>query len=75
MKPIYREKNLLDYLFGGFRSTLKPGRQQSGTVSWVLRESGFRHPFSPVVTLGTQNPRKKEEKMKQFCGSEFRKEV
>jgi len=23
MKPTYREKNLLDYLFGGFRSTLK----------------------------------------------------
>jgi len=25
MKPTYREKNLLDYLFGGFRSTLKVG--------------------------------------------------
>jgi len=25
MKPTYREKNLLDYLFGGFRSTLKGG--------------------------------------------------
>ena len=25
MKPTYREKNLLDYLFGGFRSTLKAG--------------------------------------------------
>jgi len=23
MKPTYQEKNLLDYLFGGFRSTLK----------------------------------------------------
>jgi len=23
MKPTYREKNILDYLFGGFRSTLK----------------------------------------------------
>jgi len=23
MKPTYREKTLLDYLFGGFRSTLK----------------------------------------------------
>jgi len=23
MKPTYREKNLLDYLFGGYRSTLK----------------------------------------------------
>jgi len=23
MKPTYREKNLLDYLFGGFRSTLQ----------------------------------------------------
>jgi len=23
MKPTYREKNLLDYFFGGFRSTLK----------------------------------------------------
>ena len=25
MKPTYREKKLLDYLFGGFRSTLKVG--------------------------------------------------
>ena len=29
MKPTYREKNLLDYLFGGFRSTLKGGPEPS----------------------------------------------
>ena len=28
MKPTYREKNLLDYLFGGFRSTLNARRHQ-----------------------------------------------
>jgi len=55
MKPTYREKNLLDYLFGGFRSTLKgfkgrsSGRkvqdpvlsffQNSNRISWEI--SGF----------------------------------
>jgi len=34
MKPTYREKNLLDYLFGGFRSTLKLIRYGQ-TLVWV----------------------------------------
>jgi len=39
MKPTYREKNLLDYLFGGFRSTLKPWPSRPKGVRLALRAS------------------------------------
>jgi len=36
---------------------------RSGTGSWVLSAlSDARHPLSPVIRLGLQNPRKKERK-------------
>jgi len=37
MKPTYREKNLLDYLFGWFRSTLKRTGAQSSIQTWMNR--------------------------------------
>ena len=63
MEPTYRGKNLPDYFFGGFRSTLKLGLKQSGALSWVLRDqSGAQHPLCPVIKLGLRNARKKERK-------------
>jgi len=35
MKPTYREKNLLDYLFGGFRSTLNGLKYENSVISVI----------------------------------------
>jgi len=43
MKPTYREKNLLDYLFGGFRSTLN----SLGCTLYLLQKHHFAHCSPP----------------------------
>jgi len=53
MKPTYREKNLLDYLFGGFWSTLKSGPEPlENEINKILgskREDRFSDHFSDLV--------------------------
>ena len=51
MKPIYREKNLLDLLFGGFRSTLKGGPEPSNLEDLCLVNVNVKY-FSKLC-LGT----------------------
>jgi len=46
MKPTYREKNLLDYLFGGFRSTLN--RVHRCVLPWWKRCSGNPSLFAGI---------------------------
>ena len=43
MKPIYREKNLLDLLFGGFRSTLKGGPEPSNLEDLCLVNDSVKY--------------------------------
>jgi len=52
MKPTYQEKNLLDYLFGGFRSTLKGGPEPLENEINILgskREIRFSDHFPDLV--------------------------
>ena len=53
MKPTYREKNLLDYVFGGFWSTLKSGPEPlENEINKILgsrREDRFSDHFSYLV--------------------------
>jgi len=53
MKPTYREKNLLDYLLGGFRSTLKGGPEPLEKEIYQIlgseREDRFSDPFLKLV--------------------------
>ena len=53
MKPTYREKNLLDYLFGGFRSTLKSGpeplEKEIHKILGSKHEDQFSDPFLKLV--------------------------
>jgi len=52
-KPTYREKNVLDYLFGGFRSTIKGGPEPlENDINKILgskREDRFSDHFSDLV--------------------------
>jgi len=54
MKPTYRKKNLLDYLFGGFRSTLikggpEPLENEINKILGSKREDRFSDHFSDLV--------------------------
>ena len=54
MKPTYRKKNLLDYLFGGFRSTLikggtEPLENEINKILGSKREDRFSCHFSDLV--------------------------
>jgi len=67
MKPTYREKNLLNYLFGGFRSTLNQSlAKQSLVLSASLSEEGW--------TLGSQNEIWEVRKSRKAC-NQFRPDI
>ena len=53
MKPTYREKILLDYLLGGFRSTLKGLRIIKKSVRFHARFVGTASEYPRYVFLGT----------------------
>ena len=56
MKATYREKNLLDYLFGGFRSTLNP--EGMGIGEWVILFSENFEGMGMGMGMGMGNSKK-----------------